>query len=125
METMLVRLKPFDPRRGNVLRRFTHAGIRFEDERGWYRVEAPVAGYLRTVRQRAVDEQSPLAFDVCTEDEARALDARAEDAAKGRKAASDDIKVSVARGTVTTSDLADLAKPDATKDDKKPKKDRA
>ena len=35
METMLVRLKSFDPRRGAVLRRFTYAGIKFHEERGW------------------------------------------------------------------------------------------
>ena len=46
-DTLLVRLKPFDPRRGFVLRRFTFAGIRFQSERGWYRVEKPVAERLR------------------------------------------------------------------------------
>jgi len=35
METLLVRLKPFEPRRGFVLKRFTFAGIKFHDERGW------------------------------------------------------------------------------------------
>lgn len=48
-DTLLVRLKPYDPRRGHVLRRFTYAGIKFQEERGWYRVERPVAEYLRAV----------------------------------------------------------------------------
>jgi hypothetical protein len=122
MDTMLVRLKPFDPRRGQVLRRYTHAGIKFHGERGWYRVEKLVADYLRGVRQQAADANSPLAFDVCTEEEAKTLDVREKDSVNGRKAASDDIKLSVARpaGAVTTADL-----PEPAKDDKKPRKDRA
>jgi len=121
MDTMLVRLKPFDPRRGQVLRRFTHAGIKFHGERGWYRVEKAVAEYLRAVRHRSADPNSPPAFDVCTEEEAKALDAREKDTANARKAATDDIKLSVARpaGAVTTADL-----PEPGKDDKKVKKDR-
>jgi hypothetical protein len=126
METMLVRLKPFDPRRGHVLRRYTYAGIKFHGERGWYRVEKRVADYLRTVRQQLADPHSPPAFDVCSEEEAKAMEAKAmeakeRDAAAERKTAADDIKLSVARpaGAVTTSDL-----PDAPKDDRKPRKDR-
>lgn len=106
METMLVRLKSYDPRRGQVLRRYTYAGIKFHEERGWYRVEKAVAEYLKTVRQVHGDEVSPFAFDACTEEEARALDAREETEAKVRKAAADDVKLSPARGDVTTADLA-------------------
>lgn len=121
METMLVRLKPFDPRRGYVLRRYTYAGVKFHEERGWYRVEKRVADYLRTVRQQPADPHAPTAFDVCTEDEAKTLDARDKEAATARKTAADEIKVSVARtdGALTSSDL-----PENGKDDKKPKKDR-
>lgn len=120
MESMLVRLKPLDPRRGHVLRRFTYQGIKFHEERGWYRVEKVVADYLRAVRQPPTDPHSPLAFDVCTEDEARAMEAKDKEAATARKAATDDIKLSVARpaGAVTTADLPE------PKDDRKPKKDR-
>ena len=78
METLLVRLKPYDPRRGHRLRRFTYRGIKFQEERGWYRVDKPVADYLRQVRQVASDEHAPLAFDVCNADEAKALDANPE-----------------------------------------------
>jgi hypothetical protein len=77
MDMLLVRLKPYDPRRGHVLRRFTYRGIKFHDERGWYRVDKEIAEYLRGVRQVQGDKHSPLAFDVCTEAEARALDERA------------------------------------------------
>ncbi|MGN6107862.1 MAG: hypothetical protein ACTHU0_22330 [Kofleriaceae bacterium] len=126
METLLVRLRRFDPRRGNVLRRYTYAGIKFHEDRGWYRVEPQVAAYLREVHQRPDDPHSPLAFDVCTDDEAKALDARDKAAATPRKTATDEIKVSPARadGAVTTLDL-----PEATKDERKvppaAKKDRA
>lgn len=106
METMLVRLKSFDPRRGQMVRRFTYAGIKFHEERGWYRVEKSVAEYLRSVRQVAGDEVTPLAFDVCTEEEAKALDTREASEAKVRKAAADDVRLSPARGDMTTADLA-------------------
>jgi len=95
--TYLVRLRPHDQRRGHVLRRYTYQGIRFHDSRGWYRVEAKIAEYLRGVRQVATDEHAPLAFDVCTADEARAIDARENEDANPRKAAGDDIKLSVPR----------------------------
>jgi hypothetical protein len=121
MDTMLLRLKPFDPRRGHVLRRYTYAGIKFHEERGWYRVEKRVADYLRTVRQQPADAHAPIAFDVCTEDEAKAIDAKEKEAATPRKTAADEIKVSVARteGALTTADL-----PEPSTDDRKPKKDR-
>jgi len=121
MDTMLVRLKPLDPRRGHVLRRYTYQGIKFHEERGWYRVGKAVADYVRSVHQQPADPHSPLAFDVCTEDEARAMEAKEKDAANARKTAGDDIKLSVARpaGAVTTADL-----PESPKDDKKAKKER-
>ena len=106
MQTLLVRLKPYDPRRGCVLRRFTYRGIKFHEERGWYRVEKPVAEYLRTVRQVAGDEVTPLAFDVCSEEEAKALETREQTEAKVRKAAADDVQLSPARAEVTTADPA-------------------
>ena len=101
METMLVRLKSFDPRRGHIVRRFTYAGIKFHEDRGWYRVEKNVADYLRTARQVAGDDVTPLAFDVCSEEKAKALDVREESEAKVRKAAADDVRLSPARSDVS------------------------
>ncbi|MBU8900636.1 hypothetical protein KRR26_34005 [Corallococcus sp. M34] len=105
--TLFVRLKAYDARRGHVLRRYTYAGIKFQEERGWYRVAKPVADYLRTVHQLPSDNYSPLAFDVCTEAEAKALDATESDEAKTKRSASDELKLSPARpaGTLTTEDL--------------------
>ena len=103
METLLVRLKPYDPRRGYVLRRYTYAGIKFQEERGWCRVEKPVADYLKNVRQIQTDSFSPLAFDVCTEAEAKGLEAVEADSAKVKKNATDDLKVVTARPTAGAS----------------------
>ena len=111
METLLVRLKPHDPRRGCVLQRYTYRGIKFHEERGWYRVEKAVADYLRTIRQVAGDDHSPPAFDVCSDGEAKALDTREKEGAASRASATDDIKVSTARaeGAVTTEDPPEAA----------------
>jgi hypothetical protein len=97
MDTLLVRLKPHDARRGHVLRRYTYLGIKLHQERGWYRVAADVAEYLRSVRRVVSDEYSPLAFDVCTDEEAKTLDSREESETKVRRAAADEIKLSEAR----------------------------
>ena len=108
MDNMLVRLKPFDPRRGYVLRRFTYRGIKFHEERGWYRVEPGVAAYLKDVRQVAGDPRAPLAFDVMPESEARALEEREETEAKVRRSAVEATTVAVARpdpGALTRADL--------------------
>ena len=108
METMLVRLKPRDARRKHVLRRYAYAGIHFHEARGWYRVSAEIAEYLRGVRQMEFDLYSPAAFDVCTEDEAQAIDAREREAAGTRRTAMDAVPMSVPRpgaSTVTTADL--------------------
>lgn len=75
--SMLVRLKPYDPRRGHVLRRYTVSlwDTRFEVQRGWYEVPDEWAAYLRTLRQNANDSYSKEAFDVCTRAEAERIDA--------------------------------------------------
>jgi len=72
----LVRLKPYDPKRGHVLRRYTAFGVRFDESRGWYRVSDEVAAYLAGVREQPGLDYTPLAFDVCSEEEALALEAR-------------------------------------------------
>lgn len=76
MTDLLVRLKPYDPRRGHVLRRYSFRGILFSAARGWFRVTEEVAEHLRGVHQRDHNPHSPLAFDVATEDEAKAIDQR-------------------------------------------------
>lgn len=85
----LVRLKPHDPKKGHVIRRYTAFGVRFEEARGWYKVSDEVAAYLATVHQRPGDEDSPLAFDVCTDDEAKALEAAEKKKAEERARAAE------------------------------------
>jgi hypothetical protein len=116
METMMVRLKSYDPARGIVMRRYTYAGIKFQPERGWYRVEKSVAEYLKNIRQDPADPHTPLAFDVMTDDEARALESREQQSQ--RRSAGDVVPVSPARvdlraeGTVTTQDITEEANAD-------------
>ncbi|WP_428264784.1 hypothetical protein [Haliangium sp.] len=74
--SMLVRLMPYDPKKGHVLKQYTYRGIRFQAGRGWYRVDANVAAYLERVRSIPGNENTPLAFEVRTQAEARALDER-------------------------------------------------
>jgi len=105
MDTFLVRLKPYDPRRGHVLRRYAHRGIRFLVEHGWYRVDADVADHLRTARQVDADPHSLLAFDVCTEDEARQIDTT-EQARERATRATDDIPRSVPRASAPSPTTA-------------------
>jgi hypothetical protein len=114
MEVMFCRLKKYDPRRGHVLRRFTYSGMKFHEERGWYRVDKPTAEYLRKVKQVITDAHSPLAFDVCTEAEAKALDEKEREEGALRKSATDNIRLSVPReaavpavGALTSGDLPD------------------
>jgi len=71
-----VRLKACLPRAGHVLRQYCFRGILFKAGAGWVKVSESIGEHLRGVRQQDRDAYSPLAFDVCSEDEARQLDAR-------------------------------------------------
>lgn len=78
-EMMYVRLKPYNPRVGNVLRRFgvpVGAGhVIFEEARGWYEVPEQVAALLRKVSQvEGLPPGQRPAFDVCTFEEARDIE---------------------------------------------------
>lgn len=110
-QTMLVRLRPYNPKRGCLLRRFTYRGIRFMEDRGWYRVDEEIAGYLRGVRQVDSDPDSSLAFDVCTEEEARALEEK-ERKEKRRRA-----RVQEAINVNETTSEPDLAVTSVSEDD--------
>lgn len=126
-EQLLVRLKPYDKKRQQVLRSYSYQGIKFTAERGWYLVDADVAEYLRNVVQQDTVPNSPYAFDVCTRDEAEALDARnAEALARATlpATAASPVRTTTvtdarrprkrgeSSGTLTTSDLAE--RPDVS-----------
>ncbi len=97
-----VRLKPFDPRKRHLLRTYMHGPTRqsFDEARGWYSVDQSLATYLAAVRQVESDPDSPLAFDVCTFEEAQAIDARERKVAAGPASAADAVDLS-------TSDLGE------------------
>jgi hypothetical protein len=80
----------------------------------WYRVDKPVAEYLRQVHQQPSDPHSPLAFDVCTDSEAKTLEATETEDAKVRRSATDELKVVPARGSgaVTADSLPKAAGAD-------------
>lgn len=120
METTLVRLKPHDPRRRFVLRRFAYAGILFHEERGWYRVPLDIAQYLRGVRQSEFNPYSPPAFDVCTEEEARALEEREQAIATARRVGVDAAPTTLPRATVGAVTSADVAGGGLESDDEEP-----
>lgn len=111
----LVRLKPHDPKKGHVIRRYTAFGVRFDEARGWYKVSDEVAKYLVTVHQRPGDEDSPLAFDVCTEDEAKAIEASEKKKAEERARAAEPNVADARDLSARTPDLttADLPQPRA------------
>ena len=107
----LIRLKPFDAKKGHVIRRYTAFQTTFEEHKGWYRVSDHVAAYLATVHQMADDEDSPRAFDVCTKEEAERIDAAEKKKAEERARAAEP-NVATARdvsalGDLTTADLRD------------------
>lgn len=106
----LVRVKPYDPKKGHVIRRYTAFSIRFEEARGWYKVADEMAAYLATVHQVPGDEDSPLAFDVCSEEEAQRLETAEKKKAEERARAAEPnvaqpYDVSIRSGDLTTSDL--------------------
>lgn len=74
------------------------SGKRFEEKRGWYRVDAKLAEYLADVLQIEGDTDSPKAFDICTPAEAAKIDER-EKKIRIARAQSDDAN------DLTTSDL--------------------
>jgi len=95
MTVMLARLKPYNPRRGNIIRRFSVFGIKFREAKGWYKVPDEVAAYLRTVCVDNNDPESAPAFDVCTEAEARAMDKKARLAALKKGQAHEPVDVAI------------------------------
>ncbi len=122
METLLVRLKDTDAKHGYVLRRYTYAGIKFLPERGWYRVDTKVGEYLKAIRQVPGNEFTPLAFDVCTDTEARSLEDTEAEASKVRHAASEAVDATSARGPAATVDAPKSDSPDKNAKAKSDKK---
>jgi len=84
---LLVRIRPYNPKRGQTMRSFGFKGSRFKVEQGWYRVPREIGEYLSGVRCSDLDPDSQLAFDVCSEAEARRIiEAEANEADRGTPA---------------------------------------
>lgn len=109
--TLLVRLKPHNPKAGHVLKRYTFKGVRFQVDRGWYEVPEALAEELRGKRQRSHNEHSPAAFDVCTPAEAQALERREKEAAEIRRDATSPIRVNVPEPEEDAGDESPAAAP--------------
>lgn len=101
----LVRLKPYEPKKGHVLQRYTAFSIRFEERRGWYKVTDEVATYLGTVHQTPGDDDSPLAFDVCSEEDAQRMEAAEKKKAEDKARASEPHVTDVVAKDLVITDL--------------------
>lgn len=113
VDSLWVRLKPRNEKKGIVLRRYSAFGMRFDEKLGWYVVPATISlsdgrkvnvrEYLGSVRNDNDDPDSPLAFDVMNEKDARALDAKERKDAEQRASAID--ARPMAPVDMTTADL--------------------
>ena len=111
---LYVRLKPYNRKRGHVLRRYTYRGVRFFEGR-WYKVPEALARELSDLHQRHGDEDAPLAFDVATEVQARAIEEKErkkleEEQRKLSNAeavSAREIREDAVRGMLTTEDVSD------------------
>lgn len=106
----LVRVKPHNPRLGYVLRRvrLRKHKLRLDVEDGWRELKTMDEDMLldlATLRQDPTDDQTPLALDICTVEEAKAVEMAEE---RRRLAAAK--KATVARaGVLSSEDLPSTA----------------
>lgn len=122
---LFVRLKPYNPKRGHVLRRYAYRGIRFYEGR-WYKVPTALAKELAQVHQKHGDEDSPFAFDVATERQAHELEERErrkheEEIRRVRNAdvvSASEVRDGDVRGALTTADLKGDDEPDVDDDER-------
>ena len=112
-QTMLVRLKAHEPKKGLVLKQYTYRGVRFQAGRGWYKVNGEFAPYLASVHSVPGDQDTPLAFDVRTPDEARAMDENDRKAARHVLPAEEPLDVSHVRDEQTSAQSRRSANRDA------------
>jgi hypothetical protein len=73
---LLVRLKPYNERKGHKTRTYMIDGARFFEERGWYEVSDSFGEKLRALKQDhyETDPDAPKLFDVCSPGQATALE---------------------------------------------------
>lgn len=105
----LVRVKPYDKRRGQLVRSYGYGGYTYKVEQGWVLVSALVAEYLATTLQTDSDPRSPCVFDIAESiEEARAIERAAleVDAPRNRPAPRLNDNEPVTIGSVLTPELA-------------------
>jgi hypothetical protein len=104
MAEALIRLKPHNPRKGYVTKRYHVGGILFREDRGWYRTEdQALIDRLSRLRQRSEDPDSPPLFDIVSAEEAKEIEER-EGRTAGRASSATPNEVASRRATVTTAD---------------------
>lgn len=102
-DQLLVRLKPYDPVKLQLMKTWTAPwGTRFVGGT-WYRVNREAAEYMATVHEDPTDARSPLAFNVFTEEDAATYMAQEEARALGRVIVEKEIGVPTAPMTAEVS----------------------
>ena len=102
---MYVRIRPYNKRRGQLVRRYVYGGVRFEVNLGWYQVDDVIAEYLKTVLTHQGDPDSKLVFDVSDKAGAEKI------AHEEYEAANPERKISEATAGVQKVTVADLKSP--------------
>ena len=114
----LARLKPYNEKRGHVVRIYMIAGLRFDVDRGWYEVDDALAEELSKLTQNYDDPESPELFDVVTKEKAEQMEQAEADAEERAKATarrpaspsagrpSRSSRTSDERGDLSSSDVA-------------------
>lgn len=131
-QSIWVRVKPYNPKRGYKQKTYSVFGYRFQEGKGWYKVNKTVtwgdgvhrktidvAEYLRKIHNSSEDEQSPLVFDVCTEAEATAITAVEKKRAEKAAEPSDPI-VDLTGGDLTSRDVREGSRKGTEADDLAP-----
>ena len=115
---MLVRVAPYNPKRGFVLRRIVVMGHMLRADRGWYKVPKALAEALRKKKQppsrNYTADEAPNAFDVKTVEEAQQIDESEDAKLSGRAEAPTEL--GPGRGDLSTRELGTRAKSGGASD---------
>lgn len=111
---MFVRLKPFDPKRGNFLRDYIAPwGTKFKNGI-WYEVDPKAAKYLSTIFQKHDNPFSSKAFNVGSEMQAKSIIEREEMAELDKVVPEKRLEESIAPEKATVKAAYELNRPKPT-----------
>lgn len=102
---MYVRIRPYDKRRGQLVRRYVYGGVKFEVDKGWYQTDDVIAEYLKTVLTFPENPDSKPVFDVSDQIGAEKI------AKEEYEAANPERKISEATSGAQKVTVADLKSP--------------